>query len=396
MRFMSQGWRCSARWLLPVLFLISFAVVLSVGTFTSTVAQQPRQEIRGVWMTTNDTDILRDHTRMQDAVTQLARLNFNTIYPVVWNAGYAMYPSTVAQQTGIQSFVYRGLQGQDILADLITQAHSQGLLVVPWFEFGFMAPPTSELATKYANWLTQKQDGSKTSISAAGEVVWLNPFRPEVQQFITSLVLEIVTQYDADGIQFDDHMSLPNAFGYDSYTINLYAQETGRKPPANPEDSDWIRWRANKITAFMVQLHSAVKAVKPNAFFSVSPNYYDFSYRFHLQDWLAWVRQNAVDELIVQVYRPNLQSFLEQIARSEIQEAQQKIPTGVGILTGLRNNPVSMQMIQAQTQSARAQGLGVCFFYYESLWEYAPEPPLERQTGFQALFPYRAVRFTQS
>ncbi|WP_263975504.1 family 10 glycosylhydrolase [Leptolyngbya sp. 7M] len=196
-RFMTKGWRCSARWLLPALFLLSLMAVLMASAFVPTVAQYPRQEIRGVWMTTNDTDILRDHAKLQDAVGQLARLNFNTIYPVVWNAGYAMYPSTVVQQAGIQSFVYRGIQGQDILADLIAQGHARGMLVVPWFEFGFMAPPTSELATKYANWLTQKQDGTKTSMSAAGEVVWLNPFRPEVQQFISSLVLEIVTRYDA-------------------------------------------------------------------------------------------------------------------------------------------------------------------------------------------------------
>lgn len=347
-------------------------------------------------MTTNDTDILRDHFKVQDAVEQLARLNFNTIYPVVWNAGYTMYPSAVVQQRGIQSFVYSGFQGQDTLADLIAQSHSRGLLVIPWFEFGFMAPPTSELATKYASWLTQRQDGSTTSISAAGEVVWLNPFRPEVQRLITDLVLEIMTQYDADGIQFDDHMSLPNEFGYDKYTIALYTKETGKAPPANPTDAAWTRWRANKISAFIAQLNRAVKTKKPSAIFSVSPNYYDFAYKAHLQDWLGWVRQNSVDELIVQVYRSNLEDFLEQITRSELQETQQKISTGVGILAGLRNSPVSMPLIQAQTQAARDRGLGVTFFYYESLWDYAPEPSAERQAGFQALFPYPVSRLVRS
>ena len=125
-----------------------------------------------------------------------------------------------------------------------------------------MAPPTSELALNHPDWLTQKRDGSQTSISAAGEVMWLNPFHPEVQQFITDLVVEIVTQYDVDGIQFDDHMSLPHEFGYDKYTVALYTQETKNIPPANPQDLDWVRWRADKITAFMVQLNQAVKAEK--------------------------------------------------------------------------------------------------------------------------------------
>lgn len=356
-------------------------------------ASQTRSEVRGVWLTSNDADIVRDRVKLQDALAQLRQLNFNTVYPVVWNAGYAMYPSAVAQQTGIQSFVYRGLEGQDILDDLTAQAHAQGLLVIPWFEFGFMAPPTSELALKHPEWLTQQQDGTQTSMSAAGEVVWLNPFRPEVQQFISSLVLEIVSQYDVDGIQFDDHTSLPREFGYDRYTINLYQQETHKSPPASVSDSDWVRWRADKITAFMAQLNRAVKARKPHAIFSVSPNYYDFAYKMHLQDWMAWVRQNIVDELIVQVYRPSLDSFIAQITLPEIQATQQKIPTGIGILTGLRNSPVSIAQIQSQSRAAQSRGLGVTFFYYESLWDYAPEPIDQRKAGFQTIFPYPSLRY---
>lgn len=366
--------------------------MLGSGNGSVAIAQQPQQEIRGVWMTSNDLDILRDRTKLQEAVNQLKQLNFNTIYPVVWNAGYALYPSNVAQQSGIQPFVYKGYEGQDMLADLIAQAHAQGLLVIPWFEFGFMAPPSSELATQRATWLTQRRDGSQTSMSDAGEVAWLNPFRPEVQKFITDLVLEIVTQYDVDGIQFDDHMSLPNDFGYDPYTIALYTREMQKAPPPNPFDQAWMRWRANKITAFMVRLNQAVKAQKPKVIFSLSPNYYDFAYKMHLQDWLGWLRKNIVDELVVQVYRPDLQSFQDQIIRPEIQEAQQKIPTGVGILAGLRNKPVSMSLIQAQVQSARDRGLGISFFYYESLWNNSPESALERQAGFQALFANPALR----
>ncbi|HAA33356.1 MAG TPA: hypothetical protein DCE56_43585 [Cyanobacteria bacterium UBA8553] len=377
---------------LSLLLLALFITVLLAGNPISAIAQQPPQEIRGVWMTNNDTDILLDRPKLQDAVRQLARLNFNTIYPVVWNSGYALYESAVARRSGIQPFVRKGLQGQDPLADLVTQAHYRGLLVIPWFEFGFMAPPTSELALNHPNWITQRRDGSQTWIGAAGEVVWLNPFRPEVQQFITDLVLEVVTQYNVDGVQFDDHTSLPNEFGYDRYTVALYKQETNKDVPANPKDPEWVRWRADKITAFVTQLNQAVKQRKPRAIFSVSPNPYVTAYNTYLQDWVTWVRQNLVDELIVQVYRPDLPSFVEQITRPEIQEARQKIPTGVGILTGLRNKPVPMDRIQAKVRASRDRGLGVSFFFYESLWEYAPEPITERQSNFQALFNVPAFR----
>ncbi len=388
LRYMRQ----SLKRLMLCLFLLSLTTVLLFHSYTPILAQQSYPEIRGVWMTNNDLDVLQDRLKVRDAVRQLRWLNFNTIYSVVWNSGEVMYPSAVAQQAGIQPFVYKGADGHDILADLIFQAHNQGLLVIPWFEFGFMTPPGSDLAEKHPNWLTQRQDGSQESMSAAGEVLWLNPFHPEVQQFITNLVLEIVVQHDADGIQFDDHMSLPRDFGYDRYTVALYQKETKKKPPSNPSDPNWVRWRANKITEFMKRLNQELKLRKPSVVFSVSPNSYDYAYKMHLQDWLGWVRQNIVDELIVQVYLANLQNFQEKISRKEILEAQRKIPTGVAIMAGLRNNPVSMQQIYYQARLAQQIGLGVAFFYYETLWDYAPESVSDRQVGFQNIFPFPVPR----
>lgn len=367
------------------LFLASLTAVLLLGRLAPVFSQNPHPEIRGVWMTSNDTAMLMDRNKRQQAIEQLARLNFNAVYPVVWNSGYALYPSAVAQREGIQPFVPKGAQGQDILAELIHQSHGQGLLVIPWFEFGFMAPPSSELALKHPNWLTQKQDGTKTWVGAAGEVVWLNPFQPEVQKFISDLVLEVVSQYDVNGIQFDDHFSLPNEFGYDPYTIALYQQETQKNPPSNPRDAEWTRWRADKMTAFVANLKQVIETIKPNVVFSLAPNPYEFAYNGHLQDWLGWVRQGLVDELIVQVYRPDLPSFLKQLARPEIQESQQKIPTGIGVLSGLRNRPVALPFIQEKVAAARSRGLGVIFFFYESLWEQAPEPISERKAALQKM-----------
>jgi uncharacterized lipoprotein YddW (UPF0748 family) len=361
-------------------------------TAPPTAPPKPRHEIRGVWMTTNDQDILEDRTQVREAVRQLKQMNFNTIYPVIWNSGYVMYPSPVAQRADIQPFIYEGLEGQDMLADLLEQAHSQNLLVIPWFEFGFMAPPTSELAVNHPEWLTQQKNGEQVWEGVAGEVVWLNPFHPEVQKFITDLVVEVFSRYDVDGIQFDDHMSLPKEFGYDPYTIALYTAETQNSPPTNPDNKAWVRWRADKITTFMTQLHQAVKAKKADAIFSVSPNYYEFAYKLHLQDWLTWVRHNIVDELIVQVYHSDLEQFTDKITRPEMQETQQKISTGVGIMTGLRNRPVPMAQIQEQVRAVQDKRLGVSFFYYESLWNYPQESISDRQSGVQAFFPRPALR----
>ncbi|MGK7955271.1 MAG: family 10 glycosylhydrolase [Crocosphaera sp.] len=387
----SQSWRSLLKSRFLQLFLATFfsTLLLAHPLFAFS---PPKTEIRGVWLTTNDTETLLDQPKLEEAIAQLSRLNFNTVYPVVWNSGYTLYPSAIAEREGIQPFVHKGFQGQDPLTDLIAKAHAQDLLVLPWFEFGFMAPPSSELAKKHPQWLTRKRDGTQTTISAAGEVVWLNPFRPDVQKFITSLVMEVMDLYDVDGIQFDDHLSLPSELGYDQYTVNLYKQETEKDPPTNHEDPAWLKWRADKLTAYVAQLNQAIKAKKSNAIFSVSPNPYDTAYQGHLQDWFTWVKQDLVDEIVVQVYRPDLESFVRQIEKPEIKETRQKIPTGVGILTGLRNRQIDMEFIQEKVLVAKQHGLGVSFFFYDSLWNYAPESKIERQEKFLALFPYPAER----
>jgi uncharacterized lipoprotein YddW (UPF0748 family) len=351
-----------------------------------------RAEIRGVWMTGNDMPVLRDRDRMRLAVEQLARLNFNTIYPVVWNSGFAYYASASVQRRGIQSFTFRGLQGQDVLAELIQAGHAKGLLVIPWFEFGFMAPPESELARLHPHWLTRKQDGGLTSISAAGEVVWLNPLHPEVQAFILELVQEIISQYDGDGIQFDDHMSLPSDFGYDDVTTAMYRKETKKAPPSNPRDPAWLKWRADKISDFMQRVHDTVHAAKPAAVLSVSPNYYDFAYKLQLQDWLGWIRRGLVDELVVQLYRPDLDSFVPLLAEAALLESRTRISTAVAIMAGQRQRPASIELIRGQVNAARERQLGVAFFYFETLWDRAVEPLSERKLAFQQLFTAPAPR----
>ncbi|MBL1210618.1 glycoside hydrolase family 10 protein [Geminocystis sp. GBBB08] len=369
-----------------ILFLISIFLVVFLNP-QQVISQAVFPEIRGVWLTKNDTDILIDPSQLQNSLRELADLNFNTIYPVIWNAGYVSYPSQVAESVGIPPLVRSDLHNKDVIGDIVREGHQQGLLVIPWFEFGFMTTPSSELAIKNPRWITNRRDGSKIGDSAAGQVVWLNPFHPQVQQFITDLVLEVITKYPVDGIQFDDHTVLPRDFGYDPYTVALYQQETKKNPPENPQDKGWIKWRADKITDFMVRLNKAVKERKPNAIFSVAPNPYYTAYNLFLQDWNRWVNLGIVDELIIQVYRPDLRTFVKELNLPELQSARQKIPTGIAILTGLRNKPIPITLIEEKVRQARRHRLGVAFFYYETLWENAPSETNDlRKAVVRALF----------
>ncbi|MEM9805432.1 MAG: glycoside hydrolase family 10 protein [Cyanobacteria bacterium P01_D01_bin.56] len=371
-----------------LLFGLSFiAAMILHGVNPSAAVARSGPEMRGVWITTNDMDVMVDQPKLDNAIDQLAELNFNTLYPVVWNGGYTFFDSGIAQRAGIQHFVRRGIQGYDILQELTTQGHRHGMTVIPWFEFGFMAPATSELATIHSDWLTEKRDGSRIDARRdGGDMVWLNPYKPEVQQFITHMLLELISRYNVDGVQFDDHFILPVEFGYDSYTRALYKQETVKEVPNDPHNPDWVKWRADKLSQFVKTLNADLKARRRNVIFSVAPNPYDFAYKGQLQDWLTWVRQGWVDELIVQIYRNNLGDFRQQLYAPSVRESQQKIPTAAGILTGLRNVPVRIGLIESKVREARVAGLGMTFFFYESLWEDAPEAADTRQASFRAMF----------
>lgn len=355
----------------------------------------PVREIRGVWLTNIDSDVLFSRRGVTEALNRLKALNFNTIYPTVWQGGYTLYPSAVAQQYFGQSLdPTPGLQRRDVLQELVTQGHQKGLSVIPWFEFGFMAPANSDLAQQHPDWLTRRLDGTLIKKEGNDERVWLNPFHPEVQQFILDLIAEIVTNYQVDGIQFDDHFGLPSELGYDQYTVNLYqAEHQGKSPSEDFFETYWVRWRADKLNQFMKRVFETVKAIDQDCIISLSPNPLHFALPAYLQDWFTWERKGWIEEIVLQVYRPDLERFITELERTEVELAKNHIPFAVGILSGLKNRPTPINTIEQQVQETRQHQLaGVSFFFYESLWNWAEESPRERQNKLQKLFPTQALR----
>ena len=355
-----------------------------------------KREIRGVWLTNIDSDVLFTAEKTSEAIAHLEAANFNTLYPTVWNWGYTLYPSKVSEAfTGLDLDPTEGLQGRDILAEIIEQGHDRGMSVIPWFEFGFMAPADSELARRYPEWLTSRQDGS--TIWWEGKVhqrVWLNPLRPEVQQFMTDLIVEIVSNYDVDGIQLDDHFGYPSELGYDDYTVSLYRDEhDGEFPPTNPRNREWVQWRADKITDYVETLFHAIKQHNPKAIVSVSPNPQFFSLNSFLLDWYKWERKGFIEELIVQIYRDRQNNFIRELEQPEILAAREHIPVAIGILSGLKGRNIPWHKILKQVEITRERKYaGVSFFFYESLWNLAMESPTKRQAALKNLFPDRTQR----
>ena len=348
------------------------------------------RELRGVWLTNVDSDVLLSPQSLQKAIQRLKRLKFNTIYPTVWNGGYTLYPSKVAKKSfGVEIEPIPELKDRDMLAETIERGHEQGFAVIPWFEYGLMTEEGSPLMRQHPDWVTQRKDGSHLFFHGENNehrLAWLNPARPEVQKLLIDLIVEVVTKYNVDGIQLDDHFAMPAELGYDDYTIALYKKDHfGRLPPEDINDPAWMQWRAKYITSLMRKIHKSVKAIKPNCLISLSPNPREFAYRKHLQDWYNWVYMGLIDELIVQVYRDDINNFKVELERPELQEIRRRIPVAIGILTGLRVQNVDMRQIKGQVKIGRELVFdGFSFFFYETLGN--------RDASFETLFFTHAPR----
>lgn len=388
-------WRRILAFILALTIALISSAILSPRIAAQTAPITPRKtELRGVWLTNIDSDVIFSRQNINDAVNRLDRLNFNTIYPTVWQGGYTLYPSAVAKRVfGMPIDPAPGLQNRDILKEIIAASHQKGIAVIPWFEFGFMAPAESELARLHPEWLARRRDGSTIWKEGTHDRVWLNPFDAQVQQFILDLIVEIVGNYDLDGIQFDDHFGLPVEFGYEPTTVSMYEKAIKSPPSNDARETFWIRWRADRINDFMGRIYRTIKSRKPKCIISVSPNPLHFALPAHLQDWFTWERREYIEELIVQVYRSDIKRFNAELEREEVILAKEHIPTAIGILTGLKNNSISLEQIQEQMQEVRKRNFaGVSFFFYESLSNWAKETPQQRDSALRSFFPTKIPR----
>lgn len=187
-------------YLLVLSLLLTYALHQAPPRQSSTAKVQ---ELRAVWLTNIGAAFLHHTTRLDETFQHLAALNFNTVYPAVWNRAYTLHPSSLAQKTtGYRSDPLITLPLQDVLRSLTKQAHRQQLTILPWFEYGLMVPASSNLVQRHPNWVTQNIQGqqvthphSQNSFAShlpiplrnlafeltGANIVWLNPVHPEVQ-----------------------------------------------------------------------------------------------------------------------------------------------------------------------------------------------------------------------
>ncbi|TFI55357.1 hypothetical protein BLD44_004570 [Mastigocladus laminosus UU774] len=327
-------------------------------------------EIRGVWLTTTDSKVLHSQERIAQAMDFLAETGFNVVFPVVWGKGATLYPSQVMQQT-FGTEIDSSFLGRDPLAEVVTAAHRVGLKVIPWFEYGFASSYKMNggtLLAKKPEWAGRDCNGN---LLQKNGFEWLNSLNPEVQNFMLSLILEVVQNYEVDGIQGDDRLpALPCEGGYDQFTVKLYNQQFGKNPPRNPKDDQWLKWRADILTEFLARLYQSVKAINPNLIVSMAPSIAGWGFQEYLQDSQTWLERGLVDILHPQIYRRDIFSYrctLEQLINKQLSR-RELAKLAPGILMKIGSYEISAKQLLQIIEFNRDCGIaGEVFFFYEGL-----------------------------
>lgn len=329
-------------------------------------------ETRGVWITNTDSDVLRDKQSIAEAMDFLALTGFNVVFPVVWNKAVTLYPSQVMREV-FDVEINPQYIGRDPLAELIGEARRVGIKVIPWFEYGFASSYNLNgglLLEKKPEWAARDRTGNLLNKNG---FEWLNAFNPQVQEFLLSLVLEVVKNYDVDGIQGDDRLpALPCEGGYDLLTIERYRREFHRNPPQNPKQRQWLQWRADILTDFLARLYQEVKTINPDLLVSMAPNIYDWGLKEYLQDSQAWLERGIVDLIHPQIYRRDFESYRRIVDRLVTEQfSQEQLPKlAPGILVKLGSYRISPEYLLQAINYNRSRGIqGEVLFFYEGLRE---------------------------
>lgn len=337
------------------------------------------EPLRGVWLTNIDSDILFDSLKTKEALRKIKEAGFNTVYPVVWNDGYTLYPSDIMGQTFGDTFrqdtVFRSL-GLDPLRNVIDYAKPLGLVVIPWFEFGFSSSYQQQgghiLAAK-PEWAARDKEGF---ILTKNGFEWMNAIHPEVQDFLLDLVMEVLVNYEVAGIQGDDRMpAMPSEGGYSTFTQELYETQMGTKVPDDPKETQFLDWKADQLSKFAKKLYSEIKAYDSQTIVSLAPSVYPWSKEQYLQDWPQWLSDGSLDELIPQNYRWDINSYEQTLEELVQRYTQAKRPNdklrfapGIIIKAGLRHNDYSY--VKEAIRLNRSNGVeGEVYFFYEGLFE---------------------------
>ena len=299
-----------------ILRLISIATLLSLCLSIVPVSAKNEDYLKGVWVSTvynldypsKATTSAQTLKKEADAILDnCEKMGMNAIILQVRPSGDALYDSDIypwsKYLTGSQ-----GLAPSDEFDPLkywVKEAHKRGMELHAWLnpyrvtkggdaEWNTLAPDNP--AKMHPEWTVKYSDGN----------YYLNPGLPEVRQLVIDGALEIIKNYDVDGIHFDDYF-YPGSNFNDTDTFNKYSNGF-----TNIDD-----WRRNNVDILIKGLNKAIKKIDSSVAFGVSPQGIwankstnslgsatsgSQSYIGHYADTRKWVKEEYIDYICPQIY----------------------------------------------------------------------------------------------
>ena len=135
----------------------------------------------------------------------------------------------------------------------------------------------------------------KTTLLLTNGDIFLNPASTQVQKLILNGIREIITNYDVDGIHYDDYFYPSADEGIDKSVYAAYRNRGGRLTLQD--------YRRENVSALIAATYAAVKGYNPNILFGVSPQcFIDKNKEELFADVRTWLENGSVDYLMPQIY----------------------------------------------------------------------------------------------
>ncbi|MDH8701673.1 uncharacterized lipoprotein YddW (UPF0748 family) [Dysgonomonadaceae bacterium PH5-43] len=223
--------------------------LIIASTLLSIKAQVPKQEIRAVWLTSyanldwpskpykNSNEINNHQDELIDILDKLVEANFNMVFLQTRIRGHVIYNSSIEPVSPFIQSVKNTWSKYDPLKFAIEECHKRGLECHAWIvTYNMGANPKD-----------------KTNSIKHKDLYYLDPGNPKTDTHLLSIVDEIVSKYDIDGIHFDYIRYPENASTFaDDNTYKLYGKGKTK-----------AKWRCDNITNFVSKVYDKVKKQKP-------------------------------------------------------------------------------------------------------------------------------------
>ncbi len=378
-------------------FFATSLTLLVLAAPASTAADEPRAQVRALWVTTES---LYNAGEIERLVATAAAYDVDALFVQVRRAGDAYYKSATEPRS-------RKLEGQpetfDPLAETITCAKFFDVEVHAWLNVAYvwpgpdMPPMDGHVANRHPEWVTVGRDGrrmtryGKREMARADAEGWyVDPSEAAFVDYFAAVAAEVAREYDVDGVHLD-FIRYPNyRFGYGKKARKAYLRERGGQDPillgyhklsedvSRPAVGygglterwfdlhalEWLEWRASRVTRVVAAAREAAKEAAPNAQFSAAPwADPEHAYRYVGQDWLDWLDRGLVDVVCPMTYWGDAARLAGLARRLSERRGDARLYVGVGAFNH-----------EAPYAAAIAAGLvdapvdGIIIFDYGSCW----------------------------